>query len=400
MPGEKTLTRFFDTLKTRPVLFSLLLAFILYLALVITTLIWLALHAEDTTQRRIAQSPSITVIIKKPDTAESQTHDSDPSQNDSVIEAPPADAPPASWDTEKPDTEPKDTESKEPEQNTETPTPDKQADSAAASQASEAETPHQETQAEQKAHWQTLARAFNPDDPRPRIAVIITDLGVIQSISEQAINQLPADVTLSFQAVAPHIQTWLDKSRKAGHENLLAIPMEPLRYPQNDPGPNTLLTVLSEQDNAQRLQQSLRLKTHALGVMPAQGEAFITHSKALSPVITTLKEEGLIFVDATRQKDSAAESLSRLARLPFLSTSHVIDATQLSRKDMATQFAQIERDAAQNGSALVAILPYPIAIEQTQKWLKSFPEKNLLLAPVSALIPPAPATETDAQKTP
>jgi hypothetical protein len=32
------------------------------------------------------------------------------------------------------------------------------------------------------------------------------------------------------------------------------------------------------------------------------------------------------------------------------------------------------------------ILPYPIAIEQTKKWIGTFQEKNLLLTPISALL--------------
>jgi polysaccharide deacetylase 2 family uncharacterized protein YibQ len=395
MQGEKTLKRFFDTLKTRPVLFSLFLASTLYFALFITTLIWLALHSENTVQRRIAQSPSVTVIIKKP-AVETSADKTDAENPDTVIDTPPTDAPPASWNKDTPAAEPEQTTTPDTTTDTSTntptePTTDKSADTQTVPAT---ETPQQE-ETSVKAHWQNLARDFNRDDPRPRIAIIVTDLGVIQSISQQAINQLPADVTLSFQAIAPNIDKWLEQSHKAGHENLLAIPMEPKRYPQNDPGPNTLLTMLSPEDNATRLQKSLRHKTHAIGVMPAQGEAFIANNKALTPVLSTIKQEGLIFVDATQQKNSTAPSLSRLARLPFLSAPHIIDATQSSRKDMLAKFARIEQEATQNGSALIAILPYPIAIEQTKKWLESFPEKNLLLAPVSALISTSPAEKVE-----
>ena len=41
--------------------------------------------------------------------------------------------------------------------------------------------------------------------------------------------------------------------RQGGHEVLLQLPMEPFDYPDNDPGPQTLLTMLSADQNADRL---------------------------------------------------------------------------------------------------------------------------------------------------
>ena len=37
----------------------------------------------------------------------------------------------------------------------------------------------------------------------------------------------------------------MTSARAAGHEVLLQAPMEPFDYPDNDPGPQTLLTSLS-----------------------------------------------------------------------------------------------------------------------------------------------------------
>jgi cytoskeletal protein RodZ len=308
MQGENLQIRF-EKLKARPVLFSLFLALTLYIALVFATLIWLAIHTEDTIQRRIAQSPSVTVIIQKPATEENISdpagEESTHSNDDAVIDTPPAEAPPASWnnkDTTAPD--------------------DANPTSDAQDQTSENKVPETTGTAEpvattplenKKLHWQSLARDFNHDDPRPRIGLIVVDLGVTQNISNQAITQLPADVALAFQTVSPDAAKWLEQSHKAGHENLISIPMEPNRYPQNDPGPHTLLTMLSAKDNAERLTQSLHYKTYALGVIPSQGEKFITDNKALTPVLNTLKDQELAFIDGTQNPKSVADSLARLA---------------------------------------------------------------------------------------
>ena len=42
-------------------------------------------------------------------------------------------------------------------------------------------------------------------------------------------------------------------ARSEGHEILLQVPMEPFNYPDNDPGPQTLLTSLTPEQNLERL---------------------------------------------------------------------------------------------------------------------------------------------------
>ena len=45
----------------------------------------------------------------------------------------------------------------------------------------------------------------------------------------------------------------VDLARAQGHEVMLEMPMEPTGYPDNDPGPQTLLTTLTAEQNLDRL---------------------------------------------------------------------------------------------------------------------------------------------------
>ena len=47
--------------------------------------------------------------------------------------------------------------------------------------------------------------------------------------------------------------TLVARARGEGHEVLLQVPMEPFDYPDNDPGPQTLLTSLDAGQNIDRL---------------------------------------------------------------------------------------------------------------------------------------------------
>src|SRR5690606_14076316 len=83
-----------------------------------------------------------------------------------------------------------------------------------------------------------------PPDARidRRIALVVSGMGISESATAHAIEVLPPEVTLSFAPYGSGLQDWIAKARAAGHEVLLELPMEPFGYPQNDPGPHTLLT--------------------------------------------------------------------------------------------------------------------------------------------------------------
>ena len=59
-----------------------------------------------------------------------------------------------------------------------------------------------------------------------------------------AIMKLPPAVTLAFTPYGTEPGKLAERARAQHHEILLQIPMEPYDYPDNDPGPQTLLTSL------------------------------------------------------------------------------------------------------------------------------------------------------------
>src|SRR5581483_10639350 len=83
----------------------------------------------------------------------------------------------------------------------------------------------------------------------PRIALIVTGLGIGTNATTDAIAKLPGPVTLALVPYGADIAALATRARTSGHEVLLQVPMEPFEYPDNDPGPQTLLTSLTPPQN-------------------------------------------------------------------------------------------------------------------------------------------------------
>lgn len=239
--------------------------------------------------------------------------------------------------------------------------------------------------------WLVYGRPFDRADKRPRIAIVITGLGLAGDATQTAIDGLPPAVTLAFDPYAKRLSEWVARARSAGHEVLLSLPMEPVDYPRQDPGPATLLTSLSPRDNLERLDWVLSRVSGYVGLVPMMGSRFATSQTGLLPVMDELKKRGLMFVDGRTSPQSVAGALAQSLNVPHIVADATIDA-DAARNAIDRQLAALETAAQRDGAALGIGFDYPVTLERVALWAKTLEAKNIALAPASALpaLPGAP----------
>ena len=233
--------------------------------------------------------------------------------------------------------------------------------------------------------WKVYARPFPVERARPRIAILLQDLGLSQEQTNAAIQQLPGSVTLGFTPYARRLEQWIGLSRAAGHEVLLQLPMEPFDFPTSDPGPHTLLTSAGPDENLERLEFLLSRFTGYVGVYNRMGDRFTSSVESLMPILQSIHDRGLLFVDARTSGASVAGRLANELGLPHALNNREIDQVA-SRVEIDAKLIDLENIARQQGQALGIARPYPVTIERLAQWAKSLEEKGIDLAPVSALI--------------
>jgi len=165
---------------------------------------------------------------------------------------------------------------------------------------------------------------------------------------------------------------------------LLSVPMEPVDYPRQDPGPNTLLTSLSPQENLERLELVLSRVSGYVGVTTMMGSRFTTSQTNLLPVLDELKRRGLMFVDGRASEQSVAGPLAQSMNLPRAIADEQIDA-DASRDGIDRQLQALEAYAQRNGMALGLGFAYPVTLERVALWAGQLEPKGIALAPASAL---------------
>ena len=232
--------------------------------------------------------------------------------------------------------------------------------------------------------WQVYARPFDRQDARPRIAIVMTGLGVSKTATQRAIDALPGAVTFSFAPYADGLDRWVANGRNAGHEALIDMPMEPFDYPRNDPGPNALLARAPADENLRRLAWALSRTTGYVGVATFMGANLAARPAALRPVLAELQSRGLMILDTRENPLGHIAEIARETGLPFAVNDILIDA-EPTAEAIAARLHALEGRARERGAAVALARPLPITIEALVRWLPGLDTRGVALAPLSAL---------------
>lgn len=223
---------------------------------------------------------------------------------------------------------------------------------------------------------QVYARPFHANG-RPKVSLVIGGLGLNARATRQAIETLRPEITLSFVVYAEGLQGWIDSARAHGHEVLLETPMEPENYPDNDPGPYTLMADGQPPETAKRLEWILSRATGYFGLTNYLGSRFLATDTAYDAFASAVRGRGLAFVD----DGSAAR---RGGGLPRATAERVID-DKLSGPAIDQQLLALEAGALQRGQALGSGFAYPVTLEKVAQWANEVEQRGYQLAPASAL---------------
>jgi uncharacterized protein len=233
--------------------------------------------------------------------------------------------------------------------------------------------------------WQVYARPFDAADKRPRVAIVVTSLGLSAAVTEAAIQGLPGEVTLAFAPYSAKLADWIEMARATGHEVLLNLPMEPLEFPAVDPGPKALLTSLTVEENQDRLLWTLSRGVGYVGVADHLGSRFSMSREHLKPVLDSLNQRGLLYLDSRSAPLSLSPGLAAELGIPAAIATESFDE-QIGRDAIDAKLAAIERAARKDGRAIGIGSPYPVTLERLAAWVASLEGKGIALAPVSAIV--------------
>jgi uncharacterized protein len=158
--------------------------------------------------------------------------------------------------------------------------------------------------------------------------------------------------------------------------------MEPYDYPDNDPGPQTLLTSLTSDQNLDRLYWHLsRLQGYA-GITNFMGARFVATDTAMTPIIREAAKRGLGFFDDGAAPRSVAAVQAGIQAMPFAKADVTIDAVPTAG-EIDRALAKLESLARERGFAVGTASALPISIDRIAAWVKTLDARGIMLVPLT-----------------
>ena len=216
----------------------------------------------------------------------------------------------------------------------------------------------------------------------PVVAIVVGGLGVGAAKTTDAIMKLPPAVTLAFTPYGADPAKLAERARAQRHEILLQVPMEPFDYPDNDPGPQTLLTTLTPEQNIDRLYWHLSRFQGYAGIANFMGARFTAADTVMLPVIREAAKRGLGYLDDGSSPRSAAPAVTASQSMPFAKADFTIDAVPTSAEIDRT-LVKLETLAKERGMAVGVASALPISIDRLAAWIKTLDSRGIMLVPLT-----------------
>ncbi|MFN2357796.1 MAG: divergent polysaccharide deacetylase family protein [Desulfotignum sp.] len=225
-----------------------------------------------------------------------------------------------------------------------------------------------------------------PEDDSIRIALIIDDIGYDKKIAMD-LHALEPNISFSVLPWSPFGRVISGMLEDRGAEIMLHLPMEPVEYPEVNPGPGALLASMPPDVLIAQLEKNMMDISGISGVNNHMGSMLTTQANQMNQIFTILKKRNLFFIDSRTAKHSQCRASARLLQIRFAERDVFLDNFQ-DVAYISGQFAQLKKIAEKHGTAIGIGHPYPATLETLKNELPKLKGKmKIIRASQVATIP-------------
>ena len=240
-------------------------------------------------------------------------------------------------------------------------------------------------------HELLLVRAALPDEPAerpaPRLALVLFGFGD-DLVAARRVFELPVPFAVALAPDTRASGEMFRAARRKGREIVLHVPLEPVNYPQLNPGPGTLLVTLKPDRATGRMRRWLDQSGPVVGVANHMGSLATQDMTLMGAVYRELKRRHLPFIHVQPAAGAVCRPLAADLGVIYDEPDAVIDTEARAKtpKALDRRWDEILDLARERKGTAVWVRVTPL----TREWLKRATTAKRLggvdLAPLSGVI--------------
>ncbi len=229
------------------------------------------------------------------------------------------------------------------------------------------------------------------DSARPRVAIIIDDLGYLKDAGRRAV-ELDGPVAYAILPNTPHGESLAKRARSLNKEVLLHLPLQAIE--QVAPlGGDVIDIDTTHRQLANILSSNLASVPYVIGVSTHMGSLLTQHPGHMAWLMDELRERGnLLFVDSYTTPDSVALRLAHERGIPAVRRNVFLD-NEINAEHIAREFQRLKKYAHKHGAAVAIGHPYASTLSLLEAEIPKLTQEGIELVSISELVS-APAVMT------
>lgn len=219
---------------------------------------------------------------------------------------------------------------------------------------------------------------------RPKVAIVIDDLGLDYSISKELLRwEFP--ITFSILPFTPYAKRIATEAHQRGKEVILHLPMEPQGYPGIKPGEGTLLEEMDKEGLLRQLSRDLEEVPYIKGVSNHMGSRMMEDPEKVRILLSELKRRNLYFLDNRTTPRTVGLRVAKSIGLRAMERDLFIDHS-LNEEDIRQKIESLIQFSLTHGKAIGIGHPYPSTLKSLKEMIPKMKEMGIELIPLSALM--------------
>jgi uncharacterized protein len=232
--------------------------------------------------------------------------------------------------------------------------------------------------------WRRNAIGFPVADERPKIAIVIDDMGATHPYTSEA-AALPGPLTLAWFPFARDLPEQMRDAAARGHEALMHMPMQAETNSIRQTGPDPLRIDLPPEVNLARLRAALDAVPGVVGLNNHMGSVATLDVPLMDIVAAETRDRGMLLLDSVTIPHSQALPRAELAGVPAAARDIFID--HMGKPEVIRrQLLDIENFARKFGYAIAIGHPRRHTLDALASWLPTLEGKGFVLWPIAATV--------------
>lgn len=166
------------------------------------------------------------------------------------------------------------------------------------------------------------------------IAIIVDDFGNYNSNLLTGFAQTNPAICFAILPGSRYAKETMQIARQYGHESIIHVPMEPLKYPKENPGDDAIFVQHSAGEITRRLERFINQLPYCIGINNHMGSFATSDETTMQVVMQTLKKHNLLFIDSRTANSSVAYQVAQRNMVKSYKRDVFLDEPDLSAATM------------------------------------------------------------------